>query len=309
MELVVVGSSNMDMVISVPRIPGTGETILGGKSSMIFGGKGANQAVAAVRSGGNVAFISKVGGDIFGENMKSHFKNEGLPANFILTDEKEPTGIAQILVSEKGENSIAVAPGANMNLTVEDIHSFKNVINQAKVVLVQLEIPLETVEYIAEIANKHNTKVILNPAPAQKLNNELLEKLWLITPNESESELLTQIKVVDIDSAGKAGEILLKKGVKNVIITLGENGSLLCNKDGFRYFKAYKEKAIDTTAAGDVFNGALAVALTENKSFHEAIQYGSAAAAISVTRKGAQTSIPTIEELENYLRSSGKIKK
>ncbi|MBA7548853.1 Ribokinase [subsurface metagenome] len=222
---------------------------------------------------------------------------------------KNLQGIAQILVSEKGENSIAVAPGANMNLTVEDIHSFKNVINQAKVVLVQLEIPLETVEYIAEIANKHNTKVILNPAPAQKLNNELLEKLWLITPNESESELLTQIKVVDIDSAGKAGEILLKKGVKNVIITLGENGSLLCNKDGFRYFKAYKEKAIDTTAAGDVFNGALAVALTENKSFHEAIQYGSAAAAISVTRKGAQTSIPTIEELENYLRSSGKIKK
>ena len=243
-------------------------------------------------------------GDIFGENMKSHFENEGLSPNFILRDEKEPTGLAQILVSEKGENSIAVAPGANMNLSVEDIHSFIDVIEKAIVVLVQLEIPIDTVEYIADIALKHNTKMILNPAPALKLNPKFLEKLWLITPNESETELLTQIKVTGIGTAKKAGGALLKQGVKNVIITLGENGSLLCNKDGCKHFKAYKEKAVDTTAAGDVFNGALAVALTENKSFDEAIRFGSAAAAISVTRKGAQTSIPTLEEIESYLESS-----
>lgn len=301
MELVVIGSSNMDLVIIVPRIPGIGETILGSKSNMFFGGKGANQAVAAARAGGNVSFISKTGNDLFGDKMKAHYKNEKLPAGYILTDEKEPTGIAQILVSEKGENSIAVAPGANMNLTTEDIRAYEDLIIKARVVLLQLEIPIKTVEYIADIAAKNNVKVILNPAPAQKLNNDLLKKLWLLTPNESETELLTGIKVTDNGSAKKAGKILLKKGVENIIITLGENGSLLCNNKGFKHFEAYKVNAIDTTAAGDVFNGFLAVALTKNKSFDEAIQFGSVAAAISVTRKGAQQSIPFIYELENYI--------
>ena len=206
MELVVIGSSNMDIVIYAPRIPGIGETILGSKSSMVFGGKGANQAVAASRAGGNVSFISKIGKDIFGENMRTHFKDEGLPTEFILTDDKEPTGIAQIIVSEKGENSIAVAPGSNMNLTVEDILAFEDLIKKAKVVLMQLETPLKTVEYITEIAFQNNVKVILNPAPAQNLSKELLEKIWLLTPNESEAELLSQMKVTDIDSAKMAGK-------------------------------------------------------------------------------------------------------
>ncbi len=296
-NLVVVGSSNMDLVISLPRIPAVGETILGGKSSMIFGGKGANQAVAAARAGGKVAFITKLGDDIFGNNMTSHFQTEGLPIDYILTDDSEPTGIAQIFVSAKGENSIAVAPGANMNLMPSDIEPFEGLIKQATVVLMQLEIPLETVVFITELAAAHNVKVILNPAPAQALSDNLLKKLWLLTPNESEASLLTGLKVVDNASAQQAAEALRQKGIQNVIITLGENGSLLCNAEGVKHFKAFKAHAVDTTAAGDVFNGALAVAVTQNKSFDDAIRFGSAAAAISVSRVGAQTSIPSLDEI------------
>jgi ribokinase len=306
MKLVVVGSSNMDLVISLPRIPAVGETVLGGKSSMVFGGKGANQAVASIRSGGDIAYIAKVGNDLFGENMKNHFKKEGFRTDLILTDENEPTGIAQIFVSEKGENSIAVAPGANMKLMPKDIESFTDLIKNSKVVLLQLETPLETIKYIADIAYQNNVKLILNPAPAQKLSEDLLKKVWLITPNETETGLLTGIEVVDSASAGKAAEHLLKMGVKNVIVTLGENGSLLCNENGVEHFKAFEAKAVDTTAAGDVFNGTLAVAITNDKSLQEAITFAAAAAAISVTREGAQPSVPTRAEIDNFLNESKK---
>ncbi len=301
MKLIVIGSSNMDLVIYVPRIPAIGETILGGKSAMVFGGKGANQAVSAIRAGGSTAFISKVGNDLFGSDMKAHYEKEKLPIQYILTDEKEATGVAQIFVSEKGENSIAVASGANMNLTVDDIQPLEKLIIEAEIILLQLEIPLATVSYLIDLAAQHQTKVILNPAPAQALSDQLLSKVWILSPNESETKLLTNMDVTDVDSAKKAGAVLLNKGLQNVIITLGENGCLLCNESGFQHFSAFKEDAIDTTAAGDVFNGSLAVALTENKSFEEAIRFASAAAAISVTRKGAQPSAPSKEEIIQYL--------
>lgn len=301
MELVVVGSSNMDLVISLPRIPAIGETVLGGKSNMVFGGKGANQAVASIRAGCDTLFITKVGNDLFGENMKSHFKTEGFSTDLILTDAKEPTGIAQIFVSKKGENSIAVAPGANMKLMPEDIEPFADLIKNSKVILLQLETPIETVTYIADMAYKNNVKLILNPAPAQKLSEDLLKKVWLISPNESEASLLTGIEVKDAVSAEKAAQRLLEMGVENVIVTMGENGSLLSGTNGFEHFEAFKEKAVDTTAAGDVFNGTLAVAVTNEKSLQEAIRFASAAAAISVTREGAQPSIPTLIEIDNYL--------
>lgn len=306
MKLVVVGSSNMDLVISLPRIPAVGETVLGGKSSMVFGGKGANQAVASIRSGGDIAYIAKVGNDLFGENMKNHFKKEGFRTDLILTDESEPTGIAQIFVSEKGENSIAVAPGANMKLMPKDIEPFTDLVKNSKVVLLQLETPLETVEYIADIAYQNNVKLILNPAPAQKLSDDLLKKVWLLTPNETETSLLTGIEVVDAKSAGKAAEHLLRLGVNNVIVTLGENGSLLCNENGVEHFKAFEVKAVDTTAAGDVFNGTLAVAVTNDKPLQEAIKFAAAAASISVTREGAQPSVPTHAEIESFLNKSKK---
>jgi ribokinase len=224
MDLVVIGSSNIDMIVYVPRIPKVGETILGEKSSMVFGGKGANQAVTAVRVGGDVCFISKVGRFTFGKNMKKNFEEEGLPVEYILTDEKESSGTAHILVSDKGENSIAVAPGANMNLSPDDIASFKSTIIRSRVILVQLEIPMETVEYIASLAYQFNIKLILNPAPAQKLSADLLRKLWLLTPNESEAELLTGIKIDNIESAKRAGQALLNMNVENVIMTLGSMG-------------------------------------------------------------------------------------
>jgi ribokinase len=301
MKLVVVGSSNMDLVISLPRIPSIGETVLGGKSNMVFGGKGANQAVAAIRSEGDITFITKVGNDLFGKNMKNHFETEGFRSDLILTDANEPTGIAQIFVSEKGENSIAVAPGANMKLLPKDIEPFTDLIKKAKVVLLQLETPLETVEYIADIAYQNNVKLILNPAPAQKLSKSLLRKVWLITPNETEASLLSGIEVIDAASGLKAAEQLLKLGIKNVIITLGENGSLLCDENGSEQFKAFKVQAADSTAAGDVFNGTLAVAITKDESLQNAINFAAAAAAISVTREGAQPSIPTRFEIDDFL--------
>ncbi len=304
MKLVVVGSSNMDLVISLPRIPAIGETVLGGKSSMVFGGKGANQAVAAIRAEGDVAYIAKVGNDLFGENMKNHFQQEGFQTDLILTDADEPTGIAQIFVSDKGENSIAVAPGANMKLAPEDIEPFTDLLRHAQVILLQLETPLDTVAYIADHAYNNNVKLILNPAPAQLLNEDLLKKVWLITPNETEASLLTGMDVVDQESAAKAAQHLLKMGVKNVIITLGENGSLLHTEKGSEHFKAYRAKAIDTTAAGDVFNGTLAVAITEGSALPEAIRFAAAAAAISVTREGAQPSIPSRSEIAVFIREA-----
>lgn len=302
MELLVVGSSNMDLVISLPRIPDIGETVLGGKSNMVFGGKGANQAVAAIRAGCEALFITKVGNDLFGENMKNHFENEGFRTDLILTDAEEPTGIAQIFVSEKGENSIAVAPGANMKLMPQDIEPFADLIKNSEVVLLQLETPLETVAYIADIANKNKVKLILNPAPAQKLSDDLLKKIWLISPNESEASLLTGIDVKDVPSAEKAAQRLLEMGVENVIVTMGENGSLLHFAKGSEHYEAFKERAVDTTAAGDVFNGTLAAAVSNKKSLQEAIRFASAAAAISVTREGAQPSIPTLDEIDNFLK-------
>lgn len=304
MKLVVIGSSNMDLVISLPRIPAIGETVLGGKSSMVFGGKGANQAVASKRSGGDIAYLAKVGNDLFGENMKKHFKKEGFQTDLILTDTIEPTGIAQIFVSEKGENSIAVAPGANMKLMPEDIEPFTDLIKNSKVVLLQLETPLKTIEYIADIAYQNNVKLILNPAPAQKLSHDLLKKVWLISPNETEASLLTGIEVVDAKSAAKAAERLLNMGINNVIVTLGENGSLLCNEKGSEHFKAFKVKAVDTTAAGDVFNGTLAVGISNEEALADAINFAAAAAAISVTREGAQPSIPNRTEIENFLNQA-----
>lgn len=304
MDVVVIGSANMDLVISLPRIPSVGETILGGKSSMVYGGKGANQAVAAIRAGGKVAFIAKVGKDLFGDNMKSHFEKEGFRSDLILTDENEPTGIAQIFVSEKGENSIAVAPGANMKLFPIDLEPFIEYIKNAKVVLLQLETPMDTVAYIAEIAHENNVKLILNPAPAQKLSDDLLKKVWLLTPNESEATLLSGIKVNDTASAIEAAEYFLALGIENVIITLGENGSVFCNKKGSEHFKACKAKAVDTTAAGDVFNGTLAVAVADEKPFAEAIKFAAAAAAISVTREGAQPSIPILSEIEKFIENN-----
>jgi ribokinase len=291
-KIAVIGSTNTDMVVITSSLPKPGETLLGGKFFMNPGGKGANQAVAAARLGGDVRFIAKTGNDVFGQQAKALFAKEGIHTETVFTDNVNPSGVALINVDEKGENCIAVAPGANDNLTVADVDACVKQILEADIILLQLEIPLGTVIHAVDLAFASGKKVILNPAPARKLPESIYGQLYLITPNETEAELLTGIKVSDESSARKASEILISKGTKNVIITLGSKGSFLFSENEGRLIPAPVVKAVDTTAAGDVFNGALCVAIAEGLSLPEAVTFANKAASISVTRMGAQASAP-----------------
>ena len=300
-KIFVVGSSNTDMVVRTSRIPRPGETIIGGTFMMIPGGKGANQAVAAARLGGNVTFVARTGNDMFGERSMVNYREAGIDTNYIFKDEEHPSGVALICVDDHAENSIVVSPGANAALSVQDIESVKKELDSAAYLLMQLEIPMETVEHAARLASAAGVKVILNPAPATQLSEALLKNVYLITPNRTEAELLTGITVNDLDDAKLAANKLFDMGVANVIITLGSSGSLIRDAGGFAFQEARKVDAIDTTAAGDVFNGALCVALHEGKEIREAVRFASVAASISVTRMGAQSSIPAHEEVNTFL--------
>lgn len=297
--ILVVGSSNTDMVIKTNHFPVPGETILGGKFLMNAGGKGANQAVAAARLGGKVTFVGKTGDDIFGRQAIVHLANEGINVEYMVTDRENPSGVALITVDHKGENSIVVAPGSNGTLNEDDFNKARVALEDAEYVLMQLEIPIPTVEYIASLAIDKQKKVILNPAPAAKLSDELLSKLYIITPNETEAELLTGIKVTDEQSALKAATLLHEKGVEIIIITMGSAGAFVLKNGHYEIINTIKVDAIDTTAAGDTFNGALAVALSEGMAIRDAIAFANKAAAISVTRIGAQASVPFRYEILN----------
>jgi len=306
-SIVVVGSSNTDMVIQADHLPAPGETILGGTFFMMQGGKGANQAVAAARLDAQVTFIAKVGTDIFGEQSVQLYKDEGIDTSYITTDANRPSGVALITVDNNGENCIAVAQGANGALHTDDISEAQTVCKQSSLILMQLEIPLETVKYVASLAKSNNIKLVLNPAPACPLPDDLLRKVSVITPNEKEAEMLTGVKISGVDSAKEAAKMLAAKGIETVIITMGSAGALIYEKNTSEVVAAAKVKAVDTTAAGDVFNGALAVALSEGKDMIQAVQFANAAAAISVTRLGAQASAPKRKEVEASM-DSDKIK-
>lgn len=300
-KIVVIGSSNTDLVVNTDRAPEGGETVLGNGFVVNHGGKGANQAVAVSRIGGTVFFISKVGNDTFGSQMRRHYEDEGMDVSYVFVDALTPSGVALIIVDGKAENRIVVAPGANGNLTEEDIDKAGLAVEKSEFVLLQLEIPMTTVEYAVRMAASLGKKVIVNPAPACPLSEELLRDVYLITPNETEAGILTGITIVDNDSAIKAAEALLGLGVQNVVITLGEKGALVYNAEVSMFVPAYQVKAVDTTAAGDVFNGALAVALSEGRTLPDAARFACAASAISVTRMGAQNSVPSRDELDNYI--------
>jgi len=261
------------------------------------GGKGANQAVAAARLGGNVTFVTKTGNDMFGSEAKQLFDKEHIDSRYIIKDEKNPSGVALINVDENGENSIVVASGSNGTLSAYDISDdvFEEGTND--LFLLQLEIPVSTVEFVAQKAAGKGNRVILNPAPARQLSDDLLNCLYLITPNETEAELLTGIKVHDVVSAEKAALLLREKGVQNVIITMGASGAYLLTGAISKMIKVVPVKAIDTTAAGDVFNGALAVAIAEGKNIEDSVAFANRAASISVTRMGAQASAPYRNEI------------
>jgi ribokinase len=296
-KIIVIGSCNTDMVIKADRLPIPGETVIGGTFFMNPGGKGANQAVAAARLGGKVSFISKTGNDVFGKQSVELYNTEGINTNYIFSDENSPSGIALITVDSHGENCIVVASGANASLSPKDIESARTEIETGDIVLMQLEIPIETVEYAAELANKKNIKVILNPAPARALSDKLIKSLYMITPNESEAEILSGIKVKDWESAKKAAKVIHAKGANIVVITLGSKGSLIYENDEYHHVEACKVDAVDTTAAGDTFSGALCVGLSEGKSIIDAVKLATNACAVTVTRMGAQSAIPYRKEL------------
>lgn len=297
-RILVIGSSNTDMVVRTKHFPSPGETVLGGTFFMNPGGKGANQAVASARLGGHVTFITKIGTDIFGQQALKQFQQEGIDTSYVLSDAELPSGVALITVDYAGENCIVVAPGSNASLSTRDIEQAKDEFQNCSVVLMQLEIPLSTVTRAAEIAFKNNKRVILNPAPAAQLPDELLKYLFLLTPNRSEAELLTGISIHDDHSRKTAAQKLREKGIENIIITLGSEGAYIFNDQISIHIPTEKVDAVDSTAAGDVFNGAIAVALAEGNSLEDSVAFANKAAAISVTRHGAQASSPFRKEIK-----------
>jgi ribokinase len=301
-KILVVGSSNTDMIIKCKSIPKPGETVLGGAFKMAAGGKGANQAVAAARAGGNVTFITKIGNDLFGQQAKDGFSSDNINTEYIMTDNEIPSGVALIFVDEKGENSIGVASGSNFKLSPSDINKLESVFSDFSIVLIQMEIPLETIRTVVNIAHMKGLTVILNPAPAHALDENLIKNIDILTPNETETESLTGIKLSNMNDIKKAAEILLGKGIRNIIVTLGKNGVLVKNSKIERFIPPFKVNVVDTTSAGDVFNGALAAALSENPDILSAVEFANAAAALSVTKFGAQPSIPYRKEIDEFIK-------
>lgn len=302
-KIVVVGSSNTDLIIQVPEIPRPGETLLGGKFSTFPGGKGANQAVAASRAGGEVIFVAAVGDDSYGQEAVRGYQLDQIDTENIKVCRNTPSGVAMITVSARGENAIAVASGANAKLGPEDMDDAEEAFDEAAVMLVQLEIPLETVARAVELCSDLATTVILNPAPAAELPDSILSGTDIITPNETEMERLTGITIRTENDAARASEALHQKGIPTVIVTMGAQGAFLSHRPSNlqKMIPGFLVKAEDSTAAGDVFNGQLAVALTEGKTLVEAIQLANAAAALSVQKLGAQSSIPMREETDDFL--------
>lgn len=298
-NIVVIGSSNTDMVVKTSHLPAGGETVLGGDFFMNAGGKGANQAVAAARYGNRVVFVAKTGDDLFGRQVRKSMAKDGIVTDYVFVDKEHPSGVALITIDKYAENCIVVAGGANMYLSPADIDTAAEEILKADVVLMQLESPIKTVAYAARMAAKAGIPVILNPAPApaEALSEALLKDLFLITPNRSEASRISGIEVTDMESAHRAAKAIHEMGPKNVIITLGSDGSLVYDGSMFMRVEALKVEAVDTTAAGDTYNGVLASVIAEGKSLIEAVREANIAGAISVTRMGAQPAAPTREEI------------
>lgn len=303
-QLIVLGSVNADHVLQVPSFPRPGETLHGRNYQVIPGGKGANQAVAAARLGADIGFIACVGDDSFGQNIRQNFAQDGMDISAVHMIDNTPTGIAMIQVSDCGENSICIAAEANAALTTEIVEQHSAKIEQAQYLLMQLETPLTGIELAASIAKAHGTQVVLNPAPARSLPDALLAMVDIITPNETEAELLTGVAVMDEDSAATAAQVLHDKGIATVMITLGAKGVYLSQQGTGKIIPGFKVEATDTTAAGDTFNGAFVTGLLEGKAIDNAVVFAHGAAAISVTRFGAQTSIPSRDEVEQFIATN-----
>lgn len=298
-KIIVIGSSNTDMVVRSEHLPRPGESVVGGGFMMAGGGKGANQAVAVARMGHRVIFAAALGDDMFGDAALSGYQRFGIDTSFIVRKDT-PSGVALIMVDSEGQNSISVALGANNSLTIDDVLPALEQIDAGDIVLLQLEIPMATIEAVVAIASAKGAKVILNPAPAATVSENILSKLYLITPNQAEAQTLTGIEVKDEVTANLAAQVLCSRGVDRVVITMGSLGAYLYEDGKGVIIPAKRVAAVDTTAAGDVYNGALCAALAEGMTLVEALNFATKASAISVTRVGAQPSVPTREEVDNF---------
>lgn len=302
-QLTVVGSLNVDLIVRAPHIPRPGETILGGDLHVVAGGKGANQAVAAARLGARVSMIGCVGGDVFAATLQESLDAARVERTHVRVDPGAATGSALIVVEDSGQNSIVVAPGANLRLSPADLDAAQDTIATAGLLLLQLEIRLETVLHAIALGRAHGVRIILNPAPAQPLPMATWPLVDIVVPNETELGPLTGLPVASLDDAATAARQLLSWGARTVLVTLGESGALLAGAAGLQHFPAFDVTPLDTTAAGDAFVGALAVALAEGRPLEEAIRWGNAAGALATTRLGAQPSLPARPAVECLLRN------
>lgn len=300
MKIVVIGSSNIDMVAQVNHLPAPGETVGDASFMQSLGGKGANQAVAAARLGGSVTFVTSLGNDMYADILKKNFEKEGITTDYIINDTQHPTGTALIFVADSGENCIAVAPGANYSLSPDSINHFSKVIDETEMVVMQAEIPYNTIKSIALLAQQKGKKVLFNPAPACLIDAELMKAIDILVVNEVEAAFVSGIKHTG-DNLEKIAEALIAAGAQNVVITLGSHGVYMKNAHTSVRLPSYKVNAIDTIAAGDTFCGALAVMCAQKEIDMEAINFANVAAAIAVTRSGAQPSIPTLEEVNHFI--------
>jgi ribokinase len=300
-KILVVGSFMMDLVVRTPRAPENGETIIGTSFSRFPGGKGANQAVAAARLGGQVTLVGKLGPDPFGDEMLATVDKEKINTEYILRDHHHPTGIGTIMLDQYGNNRIIVVPGANSQYKTIDLDNVEKVIKESSILLLQLEMDIEMIERAVHYAYVYHVPVILNPAPAQKLSDKILSRVTYLTPNETEAEILTGTKINGIEDAKGAVKVLLAKGVNNIVMTLAEKGALIASPFGIKHVPGYTVKPVDTVAAGDAFNGALAVAVVSGKSLEEAVRFSNAAGALAVTKEGAIPSLPYLKEVQNFI--------
>ena len=298
-NICVIGSLNMDLVVNVDTMPKPGQTIIGSNFKEVPGGKGANQAVAMARLNGNVSMIGKVGEGGFGQTLINSLKNDKVDTTYIQTS-KGATGVALITVDKNAQNSIVVSPGANFEVKEDDIDNNIEAIKNSDIVVLQLETPLETIKYALKRSKELGKYTILNPAPAVKLEDDIIANVDLLTPNETELEILSGVEIETEEDIQKAAQVMIDKGVKELIVTLGSKGSLYINKEKSMFKKAYKVNAIDTTAAGDSYTGALAVAFANNKNVEEAMDFASKVGALSVQKEGAQSSLPTLNDVENF---------
>lgn len=307
MGILVIGSFMMDLVVNTHRVPENGETIIGSKFSRFPGGKGANQAVAASRLGGEVTFVGKVGNDEYGDEAIKVLTNESVNIKYLLRDNQNPTGVGMVTIEDGGNNRIIVVPGANLAYSIIDLIEIDNIIKNADILVLQLEMDISMIEKAVSTAWKYNVPIILNPAPAQYLSENLLKKITYLTPNETELEILTGMKLQTRENVEDAAKILLDKGIDNIILTLAEKGAMIINNSGVKYVPGYQVETIDTVAAGDAFNGALAVAIKNKKSLHDAVQFANAAGALTVTKAGAIPSLPKFKEVGDFLKKDNNM--